>query len=97
MSKATKRKRSYYHDPLMDNRGFPDMQDHYESLLPDPQAGTLLRKRVHSAPKLDDIDPTFGEPYDESLHGDTLRAELDIAHLEPAQQDALTSLIKKYW
>ena len=30
------------------------------------------RKRLHDPPKLQAIDPDFGEEYDEAKHGDTL-------------------------
>ena len=35
--------------------------------------GTILRKRKHPAPPLDDINPAFAFPYVESKHGERLR------------------------
>ena len=66
-------------------------------MLPETKVGKLIRKRVHDPPKLTDIDPDFGEEYDEAKHGDTLREELKISHLSESQQSELTALIKKYW
>ena len=43
------------------------------------------------------IDPNFGEKFDESKHGNMLRSDLKISHLTPAQQSALTSVVKRYW
>jgi len=66
-------------------------------MLPDVKDGRLLRKRVHDPPKLQEIDPDFGEEYDEAKHGEILRAELNISHLTPMQKEILTAVIKKYW
>ena len=96
-SKAQTRKRHRYISPLFDDRGFPHPQDEWESMLPEAKVGKLIRKRVHDPPKLLDVDPDFGEEYDEAKHGDTLRAELKIAHLTEFQQSVLTAVIKKYW
>ena len=66
-------------------------------MLPDIKNGRLIRKRKHSPPNIQDVDPSFGEDYDEAKHGDTLRTELNVAHLTPFQQSILTAVIKKYW
>ena len=70
-----------YVSPLFDDRGHPNPQDEWESMLPEVKAGRLLRKRRHKPPKLDEIDPNFGEEYDESKHGQMLKDELNISHL----------------
>ena len=66
-------------------------------MLPDVEGGNLIRKRVHKPPNINDIDPNFGEEYDEAKHGEILREELKIAHLTEFQQSVLTAVIKKYW
>ena len=66
-------------------------------MLPDVKDGRLSRKRLHETLDLQAIDPDFGEEYDEAKHGDTLRAELNIAHLTPFQRSTLTAVIKRYW
>jgi hypothetical protein len=66
-------------------------------MLPEVKNGRLIRKRLHDSPKLQSIDPDFGEEYNEAKHGDILRAELNIAHLTPFQRSILTAVIKKYW
>ena len=50
-------------------------------MLPEVKVGRLICKRVHHPPKLQEIDPDFGEEYDEAKHGNILHTELDIAHL----------------
>ena len=66
-------------------------------MLPDVKAGKLIRKRKHAPPKLHDVDPAFGEEYDETKHGRMLKEELNITHLTSFQQSVLTAVIKKYW
>ena len=66
-------------------------------MLPDVEGGNLIRKRVHDPPKLTDIDPNFGEEYDEAKHGKILREEFRIAHLTEFQQSVIPAVIKKYW
>ena len=46
---------------LFDDRGFPNLQDGYEAMLPETHGGGLLRKHKHPAPPLSDLDPNFGE------------------------------------
>ena len=57
--------RKRYISPLFDDRGQPHPKDEWESLLPEVlpevKAYRLIRKRRHDAPKLDDVDPNFGE------------------------------------
>ena len=52
-------------------------------MLPEVKNGRLICKRLQDPPKLQAIDPDFGEEYDEAKHGDTLQTELNIAHLTP--------------
>ena len=94
---SMKRKKNRFRSPLFDDRCHPDPQEEWESMLPEVQAGRLIRKRKHEASNLHDIDPTFGEEYDESKHGNMLHTELDISHLTPFQQQTLTTVVKKYW
>ena len=61
-----KRKLQNYVSPLFDDRGHPIPQEDWEYMLPEVKAGRLLRKRKHDSPNLQDIDPDFGEVYDEN-------------------------------
>ena len=97
MPASIKKKRKRFLSPLFDDRGHPDPHDEWDSLLPDVKAGRLIRKRKHAAPSLTNIDPNFGEEYDDAKHGAILQAELDVSHLEPFQQNILVAVIKKYW
>ena len=62
-------------------------------MQPEANNGRLIRKRKYKPHKLQDIDPAFGEEYDDVKHGETLRAELKIAHLTPHQRSVLTTII----
>ena len=64
---------------------------------PEVKAGRLIRKRHNEDPKLDDVDPNFGEEYDEAKHGQMLKDELNISHLTVHQQNNLHAVIIKYW
>ena len=86
-----------YVSPLFDDRGYPNPQDDWESMLPEVKAGRLIRKRRHDPPELRDVDPNFGEDYDEAKHGQLLKDELIISHLSEFQQNTLLAVIKKYW
>jgi len=81
----------------MDDCGFPDQSDYYDMLLHNVDGGTILRKLKHPAPSLDDPDPCFHFPFEEALHGDRLREQLDLSHLDPSIQLAVTNLIKEFW
>ena len=51
--------------PLFYDCGHPNPQDEWESVLPEVKAGRLIRKRRHEPPGLRDVDPNFGEEYNE--------------------------------
>ena len=95
VTKPKKRKRS--DNVFYDDRGFPDQSDEFDSLLHNIDGGSVLRKRQHSAPPLDDIDPAFATTYVDAIHGERLRSELDLSHLDPSIQTQVLTLIKKYW
>ena len=80
-TKPKKRKRS--DNVFYDDRGFPDQSNEFDSLLRNIEGGSVLRKQQYPAPPLDDIDPTFAATYVEAIHGEKLRTELDLTHLEP--------------
>jgi hypothetical protein len=80
-----------------DDRGYPDQSHDFDVLLHNIGGGTILRKRKHPAPPLDDIDPRFFAVYDETAHGATLRKLLDLSHLDTSVQNKVYRLIQKYW
>ncbi len=82
---------------FLDDRGFPDQSNEFDSLLHNVDGGTILRKRKHPAPKLDEINPHFHAIYDEKLHGQQLCKNLDLFHLEPSIRAKVYGLVQKYW
>jgi hypothetical protein len=89
--RGQKRRNVFY-----DNQGFPDQSHDFDVLLRNIDGGTILRKRKHPAPALDEIAPEFYAKYDESLHGAKLHKELDLSHLLALVHDKVYSLIQKY-
>ena len=78
---AAKSKKGKRHQNVFyDNRGFPDQSDEFDYLLHQTGGGRIIRKRLHPAPPVDIIDPTFNFPFDEAKHGEKLKKELKIDH-----------------
>jgi len=90
--RGQKRKNVFY-----DDRGFPDQSHDFDVVLRNIDGGTVLRKRRHPAPALDEVAPEFFAKYDESVHGTKLRKELDLSHLSTPVRDKVYRLIQKYW
>jgi hypothetical protein len=82
---------------LINDRGFPDKSDHYDNLLHNIDGRPILRKLKHPPPPLDEVDPEFFSTYDESKHGEQLRQDLDLSHLDTQVQEKIYALVKKYW
>ncbi len=60
---------------FIDNQGFPDQSDEFDSLLHNVDGGTILRKRKHPTPSLDSINPHFHAVYDKKLDGEQLHVK----------------------
>ena len=82
---------------FLDDRGFPDQSHEFNVILHNVEGGPILRKRKHAAPPLDDIDPCFVSHYDEKIHGEKLRNEIDLSHLDGTTRDLVYKLLQKYW
>ncbi len=82
---------------FIDDRGFPDQSDEFDVLLHNIDGGPVLRKLKHPPPPFGSVDPMFLFPYDESTHGDRLREDLDLSHLDISLQQTVYALIIKYW
>ncbi len=82
---------------FMDDRGFPDQSDEFDTLLHNIDGGKILRKLKHPPPSIDVPDSPFHFTFDESIHGARLKEQLDLSHLDPPTQLVVINLIKKYW
>ncbi len=94
---AKNKSRGKLRNAFMDDRGFPNQSDKYDTLLHNVDGGPILRKLKHPAPPLDVLNPSFHFPFDEALHGNRLREQLDLSHLDPSIQLKVTDLINEFW
>jgi hypothetical protein len=79
------------------DHGYPDQSHEFDVILHNIDGGTILRKRKHPAPPLDEIDPKFFAVYNEAAHGKNLRKQLDLSHLDTSIRNQVYRLIQKYW
>jgi hypothetical protein len=93
--KPKRRKRSP--NVFVNNRGFPDKTEHYDALLRNINGGVILRKLKHPPPSLDEVDPLFLHRYNKATHGEQMRRNLDLSHLEPHIPNRVYALVMKYW
>jgi hypothetical protein len=93
--KPKRRKRSP--NVFVNDQGFPDETEHYEALLPNVDGGVILRKLKHPPPSLNKVDPLFFFKYNKAKHGEQMRHDLDLSHLEPHVCNRVYDLVKKYW
>ena len=56
-----------------------------------------MGKKKSPTPPIDVNDLTFNHVFSEELHGELLRAQLDLSHLLPKDANALLAVIKEYW
>ncbi len=87
---------STHQECFIDDRGFPDQSDEFDTLLHNINGNPVLQKLKHPPPSLDVTDP-FLFRYDESIHGKTLCKYLNLSHLDTSLQDSIYALVWKYW
>ncbi len=80
-----------------DDRGYPDQSNEFDTLLHNIDGGPVLRILRHPAPPLDKINPRFDFAFDDTLHGEYLRQQLDLSHLKDALQTRIYDFVKMYW
>jgi hypothetical protein len=56
---AKNKSRRRLQNVFVDDRGFPDQSDDYNTLLHNINGGPILRKSKHPPPPLEMVDPTF--------------------------------------
>jgi hypothetical protein len=91
------KQRRWISNVFVNDRGFPDQSDYYDNLLHNIEGGPILQKLKHPPPPLDEVDPKFFSVYDESKHGEQLRQDLDLSHLDTHLQEKIYALVKKCW
>ena len=92
------KRRKHMNKVFLDDRGFKDLSNKYNYVLSNINGRPILRKLRHPAPALDAaIDPTFHCPFKPLAHEALMRKELNLSHLDPALQEKIYALIRKYW
>jgi hypothetical protein len=82
---------------FINSRGFPNQSRKFDILLHNIDGGPVLQKLKHPPPALDAINPLFSFWYDKSLHGNSLRKNLDLSHLDTNLQEQIYPWVKNYW
>ena len=78
---STSKKWKRLSTPLCDDHGHPDPKDTWEYMLPKVKAGRLLRKHKYYSPSLTAVGISFGNEYDEYVHGKNPRKKLNLYHI----------------
>ncbi len=83
---------------FLDNRGFPDQSDDYDTLFHGVDGGPNLWKLKHPQPDLDaQIDPLYYSLLVPKKHEAKMRKAMDLSHLNPTLQEKLYQIIRDYW
>jgi hypothetical protein len=79
------------------NQGFANQSHGFDVILHNINGGTILRKRKHPAPPLDEIDPLFHVPCVEVIHGPKLQKVLNLSRLDVSTRKQVYRLLQKKW
>ncbi len=83
---------------FLDNRGFPDQSNDYDTLLHGVDGGPILWKLKYPQPDLDaPIDPMYYSPFVAEKHEAQMRKDMDLSHLSPTLQNKLYQIIRDCW
>jgi hypothetical protein len=82
---------------FVDNRGFPDVSDDFDTLLHNINDGPVLHKLKRPPPNPNGpANPLFSFEYDEVWHDHRLHEQLNLSHLDQALRDRIYTLVIKY-
>jgi hypothetical protein len=83
---------------FIDNHGFPDVSNDFNTLLHNINGGLVLCKLKHSPPDPNGpADPLFLFKYNKAQHGQWLCEQLNLSHLNQVLRDRINALVIKYW
>jgi hypothetical protein len=83
---------------FLDDRGFPDQSDDYDTLLHGVDGSPILWKLKHPQPVLKaPIDPMYFSPFVAVKHEDQMHKDMDLSHLDPSLQIKIYQIIQDYW
>ena len=88
------KRRKRLQNVFLDDRGFPDQSDDYDTILHGIDGGPILRKLKYPQPDLDaPVDPSYYSPFVAELHEEKMRKAMDLSHLDPTIQEKLYQII----
>ncbi len=83
---------------FLDDRGFPDQSNDYNTLLHDVDGSPILWKLKHPQPDLEaPIDPMYFLPFVAAKHEAQMHKDMDLSHLDPSLQIKIYQIIQDYW
>jgi hypothetical protein len=83
---------------FVDDCGFLDVSDEFDTLLHNINGGPVLRKLKHPPPDPDGlVNPLFLFEYDTVHHGKQFCKHLNLSHLDQALHNWIYVLVIKYW
>jgi hypothetical protein len=92
------KRRKRLQNVFLDDRGFPDQSDDYDTLLHGVDGGPILWKLKHPQPDINaPIDPSYYLPFIAEKHEAQMRKDMDLSHLSPTLQEKLYQIIRDHW
>ena len=92
------KRRKRLQNVFLDDRGFPDQSEEYDTVLHHVKGRPVLRKLKHPKPDLDaPPDPAYQSTFIPEKHEAQLRKNVDLSHLEPDIQEEVYNLIREFW
>jgi hypothetical protein len=92
------KRRKHLQNVFLDDRGFPDQSDDYDTLLHGVDGGPILWKLKHPQPDLDaPIDPMYYSPFVAEKHEAQMHKDMDLSHLSPTLKNKLYQIIHDFW
>jgi hypothetical protein len=92
------KRRKRLQNVFLDNRGFPEQSNDYDTLLHGVDGSPILWKLKHPQPDLEaPIDPMYFLPFVAAKHEAQMGKVMDLSHLDPSLQIKIYQIIQDYW
>ncbi len=92
------KRRKHLQNVFLDDRGFPDQSNDYNTLLHGVDGSPILRKLKHPQPDLEAlIDSMYFLHFVAAKHEAQMRKGMNLSHLDPSLQIKIYQIIQDYW